>query len=293
MKGTVTSTMRKKILLTVLVLLGWGVHNAEAQKFSYHLGLTGGPNYTTFSSDLGEYKGKIGFHGGIVQEFRFADQKFGIVLEGLYNTVSADRKYNDSIPLFDRYILYKYDQTDVYRYMTANLMFKYNFNLGGTAIIPYDRPDHPSRVQLGVYLGPYISHLAFFSWDSYERSGEYTRYIVTNQGDTVDAGKTYKGDLAYPGVKDSSINPTDIGVVIGTELSFRIGTKVHLHAGIRYSRGLLSIDAGGPGIYNTYGRDRFAVDNQGNSSYAYVPASIFTNNIQLNVGIKYRLAASF
>src|SRR5437016_9159384 len=85
----------RKLLLTAIMIFGLGLSLSMAQA-SFHVGLGGGPQMTTFKSDIGSYNSLIKFNGGALLELRLG-KFFAIEADELYSLNGAKRNYKDSV----------------------------------------------------------------------------------------------------------------------------------------------------------------------------------------------------
>lgn len=81
----------KKVILTIIAVLGFAFANAQDVKF----GIKGGINLSTLTGDVEDFSSKVGFQLGGFAEFKVSD-KFFIQPELLYSAQGAKYKETES-----------------------------------------------------------------------------------------------------------------------------------------------------------------------------------------------------
>ncbi len=284
MKGIkqMISTGRALVLATVLSLVG--TLTAQAQ-VDYHLGVIGGAQYTNLVADRGKFTGKVGFVGGISNEFRIGEsQAFSIQADILYSMKNADRIYKDSVDgYYDRVVNLNINRYEHLNYVDLHLLFKYNLFLGYDRIIPYDRPG--KRVFLSFYAGPQFGYLVNY------KSGGYvdSTYSVKIQRDssiqpprrnrTIYDFNSFKAATGY-----APVLKTDIGVTVGTGVNFLVGDRATISLDARYTYGIGTID------YFAYSQKVVVQDeNPANSHIEYRQNTVAWSTFSGMLGIKFRI----
>jgi hypothetical protein len=274
MKGRVTFNWARKALLTAIVSLGMLTTNSFAQ-VQWHLGPTAGPQLTNLQSDLGKFKGIIGFNAGVSTDLRLGNM-FAIGLEELYATNGATKTYDQDIIGNDRTNYYKYKTTDKFTYLKSNLLFKFILPLGSKPIIPYDKPGD-QKLFLSFFAGPYYAQRIGFS-----SKGTKSGYTLLNNGDTID--KFTPIAYATTSIDNKKVANNDIGVMGGAGINFNLnGVKAFLGFDGTYSRSLLTLDLG------YYQKQTRGTNANGQNIVIKQYAQIFNTAMAFNVSLKFRL----
>jgi hypothetical protein len=85
----------KKLFITALVLIGFGLTQQSVAQMQFALGIKGGPNFANLDakSSVGEnYKNRTGFHAGAFALFKFT--KVGIQPELLFSKQGSNIQFN-------------------------------------------------------------------------------------------------------------------------------------------------------------------------------------------------------
>jgi hypothetical protein len=85
----------KKLFITALVLIGFGLAQQSVAQVQFALGIKGGPNFANLDtkSSVGEnYKNRTGFHAGAFALFKFT--KVGIQPELLFSKQGSNIQFN-------------------------------------------------------------------------------------------------------------------------------------------------------------------------------------------------------
>ncbi|MCX6351706.1 MAG: outer membrane beta-barrel protein [Bacteroidetes bacterium] len=254
---------------------------------SYHIGFVGGPQFTMLSSDRGTYTGKIGYYGGLTNEFRMGE-KLSFEIDGLYSIRGGDAAYKDSIPgFYDHYVKYKVARSFTTTYFDIHALLKYNIMLGHERIIPYDRPGKTTFISL--YAGPYYGSLMGFS--SVGKTDTTYTYKINPDSQfsaprsdkrtfsSTDAWKKTRGNKLY-----DPILSTDVGIAFGAGMYFMVGDRGTLHVDVRGQWGLGTIDNDAFGHKSVEQNDD---PTQVRIVYNY--ANISHIAVQLGVGASVRL----
>jgi hypothetical protein len=274
MKGRVTFNWARKALLTAIVSLGLLTTNSFAQ-VQWHLGPTIGPQLTNLQSDLGKFKGIIGFNAGVSTDLRLGNM-FSIGLEELYATNGATKTYNQDVVGSDRTNYYTYKTTDKFTYLKSNLLFKFILPLGSKPIIPYDKPGD-QKLFISLFAGPYYAQRIGFS-----SKGTKSGYTALNNGDTVD--KFTPIAYATTSIDNKKVAGNDIGVMGGAGINFNLnGGKAILGFEGTYSRSLLTLDLG------YYQKQTRGTNANGQNIVIKQYAQIFNTAMAFNVSLKFRL----
>src|ERR1035437_7485873 len=96
MKRTVQQKFGKKILLSLVAVVGLTIFNAGAQGVTGYLGATLGPQYTSIHSNAENFTGGVGYNAALSAELRFS-QQFGVEGQFGLSTLNASTKYKDSM----------------------------------------------------------------------------------------------------------------------------------------------------------------------------------------------------
>lgn len=274
MKGRVTFSWVKKALLTAVASVGLFTTNTYAQQF--HIGVTAGPQLTNLQSDLGKFKGLVGFNGGAVADWRVSNM-FGLELDALYSQYGATKTYEQPIVGADRVNFYTYKTTDKLSYLQFMLLPKLIIPLGSKPIIPYDKPGD-QKMFLAFYAGPYFALRTGFS-----SSGKVGGYTLMNNGDTVNKFEP----IAYTSTSTDAnrVANNDFGLTAGAGINFNLnGGKTILGFDGRYSRSLATIDLG---YYQLQTKGENA---SGQAIVKKQSAQIFNTAMAFNISLKFRLA---
>jgi hypothetical protein len=275
MKGKVTS----RILLAA-GLLFLGFNSAQAQ-FSWHLGVTGGPQYSMMSSNIGKYDGKIGFNAGLANELRFGPN-FSIEIDNLISMAGGQRHYKDSLALYNgNTVMFNYNNSEDFMFLSNMLLVHYNLVLDGPIILPYDF-EGPPKTWLTVFAGPTYNKVM-----GYNRSGTSTSYQRNDNNDTVVAETRINYQPNYIDTdRVKYISADEIGLVVGAGINFRLGKKNTLGFEARYFKGLTSMDKG------YYGQMYIDPVRSATEGLLYRYADVFNSAISLNISYKWRIAGS-
>jgi hypothetical protein len=275
MKGRVTFSWVKKALLTAIASVSLFTTNSYAQFL--HLGVTGGPQLTNLQSDLGNFKGVVGFNGGLAADWRITNN-FGLELDVLLSQNGASKTYlQPNVNLGNRSInYYTYKTTDQLSYLQVVLLPKFIIPLGSKPIIPYDKPGD-QKMHLAFYAGPYFGYLAAFN-----SAGKISGYTVMSDLDTVN--KFDPIPYTSTGKDVSYVSPIDFGFTAGAGINFNLaGGKTILGFDGRYSRGLNSID------YGYYSFKTLGVNAANQPVLKTQAARIYNTALAFNVSLKFRL----
>lgn len=85
----------KKLFITALILIGFGLTQQSVAQMQFALGIKGGPNFANLDtkSSVGEnYKNRTGFHAGAFALFKFT--KVGIQPELLFSKQGSNIQFN-------------------------------------------------------------------------------------------------------------------------------------------------------------------------------------------------------
>jgi hypothetical protein len=273
MKGRVTFNWVKKALLTAVASVGLFTTNSFAQQF--HLGVTAGPQLTNLQSDLGKFKGLVGFNGGLAADWRVANM-FALELDALYSQNGATKTYEQPVVGFDRVNYYTYKTTDKLTYLQFILLPKLIIPLGAKPIIPYDKPGD-QKMFLSFYAGPYFALRTGF-----KSSGKVSGYTVMNSGDTINKFEP----IAYTSTtaNANAVANNDFGLTAGAGINFNLnGGKTILGFDGRYSRSLATIDLG------YYQKQTKGENASGQPIVTKQTAQIFNTALAFNISLKFRL----
>jgi opacity protein-like surface antigen len=291
MKKMKLANLFLSILAGCFILIG-STNSLQAQT-SYHLGIGAGLQSAKLNAERGEYNSIIGFHAGLINEFRFSD-KFSIQADLFYSQKGGDRvisskKFEDSIVGYaDNKEFWNIKQEDFrITYVDAHILFKYNIYFGYDRIIPYDRPG--KRVFLSVYGGPMIGYLTGFK----RTAKADTTFIVKIAEDTIrqaeldlrnSIGKTKEDD--FETFKSSRgydpILKTDLGITLGAGLNFLVGERMTVNFDIRYTHGLGTID-------NIAFSQKVAIDEDINSRTQLEQTQVNNRLIAFSTGVRWRV----
>lgn len=233
------------------------------------------------SSNVGKYDGKIGFNGGLAQEFRFGPN-FSLELDNVISMAGGKRHYLDSLALYNgNTVMFNYNNSEDFMFIDNMLLVHYNLVLDGPIILPYDF-EGPPHTWISIFAGPSYNMLM-----GYNRTGTSTSWQRNDNGDTVAAAQriNYKPDN-IDADKEKYIAKDEIGLVLGAGINFRIGKKNTLSFDARYHKGMTSMDKG---YYGYYYIDPVRSAEEG---LLYKYADIFNSAISLNIGYKWRIAGS-
>jgi GH18 family chitinase len=278
MKAKGTNRFGKRLLFTAgLALFAFSTTQAQV---SWHMGVTGGPQYNMMTSNYGSYDGKISFNGGLANEIRFGPH-FSVEVDNVVSMLGGQRKYLDSLELSDgRKVMFSYNNSENLMYLQNILLLRYNLVLDGPTILPYDF-EGPPRTWISIFAGP-----SYNMRIGYDRGLGTKTWQMTPQGDTLTDVTNYNHTPAsiQRDIDSNYIQPDEIGLVVGAGINFRLGKKKTLGFEARYHKGMTSIDRGYFGQYY--------YSQQSGEGFLYRYADIFNSAISLNVSYKIRILGS-
>jgi hypothetical protein len=300
MKRTVQQKLGKKIILSLVAIVGLATINASAQSPTIYLGATLGPQYTNINSNSETFTGGVGYNASIRAEARFS-QPFGLELQAGISNLSASTKYKDSIAYNDYVQRFNNNYTFNTTWAQVRLLAKYYIRLGGDPITPYDRPEGSGNYLYfmgGVYMGTISSSLGF---TKYGRTGtQMTQKHINNTTDTA-------GTKTTTTLNDNSVQETfdqnaltnlDYGVILGAGVELRLSQYASLDFNLNFSDGLTTLDNPASTLTtnqqtaNGFFLGHYAIQISGTPPQAsLVPTRANATNmfIAFNIGLKFKL----
>ena len=291
MKRTEDKKFGRKILLSIVGVMGFAIQYSAAQTSSVNLGITVGPSYGSISSDIGSYTGSIGYQAAGNIEWRIANH-IGLSAEAQMISVTTNSAYNDSIQYYNKILRINYNTSLNINFTQFSFLFKYYIPLGTKPITPYDRPEGSGNY-FTLMLGPYFSMVG----KTPSNTGKIkltSHYVDTSQHNVVIDSTLTKGG-SNSSFTSNGLAVSTYGVTVGAGVNLRIAKGLELTFDLRYTRDLATLDnplvqtvnVGGVNVVTNYGfMGHRYIDSKG---LEYTAANAFANFICFNVGLNVRL----